>query len=141
MQLTRYDPVREWRKMERDLNKFWNNDWGILPSMRVDVPIDIYEEGNKLIAEISLPNFDKDEVAVSIEYGALEVSANHEENEEDQDKRQYLFRETTNQYYRRITLPGNIKEEKADASFKDGLLKITMEIDNSKKKSRLLSIK
>jgi len=141
MQLTRYDPVRELGKIERDLNKFWDNDWGIASSVGISAPIDVYEEENNLVAEISLPNFNKDEVTVSIEDGILEVSANHEERAEKNDKRHYLFRETTNQYYRRISLPANVKEEKTDASFKNGLLKITMELDNTKKKSRLISIK
>lgn len=142
MQLIQYNPIRDLQRIERDLDKLWDTGWGILPSAGETSATDLYEEDGKLVAAIHLPNFKKEEVKVSVENDALEVSAEHKEKEEDTTKRRYYIRETTNRYFRRITLPEGTKTGKADATFKDGMLKITMpmELPAAEKKSKNLAI-
>jgi len=126
MQLVRYNPQRDIRKMERDLDKFWENGWDLSPDLIDSTTMDLYEEDGKLVAEVSLPNFKKDEIKVTTDDGVLEVSAEHKEKEEKTDKRRYYLRESSNQYLRRVNLPDGVKADKVEAEFKDGLLKVTM---------------
>jgi HSP20 family protein len=132
MQLVRYSPLREMQKMEQDLDKFWQNGWGSLPAFTETSTMDMYEENGNLVAEVSLPNFKKDEVKVTTDEGMLEVSAEHKEEEEKKGKRRYFFRESSNQYLRRVALPEGVKADKADASFKDGVLKVAMPMATQK---------
>lgn len=126
MQLVTYSPGRDLQKIERDLDKFWKNGWGILPSLSDTTSMDLYEEDGKLVAEVSLPTFKKNEIKVSANEGVLEISAEHQEKKEDSAKRHYYFRESSNRYLRRVTLPEGTKTNKIDAEFKDGVLKISM---------------
>lgn len=140
MQLVKYDPLREMQKMERDLGKLWQNGWGLFPTPTETSTMDLYEEDGNLVAEVSLPNFKKSEVKVATDGGVLEVSAEHKEEEEKKGKRNYYFRESSNSYFRRVALPEGVKADKAEASFKDGSLKVTMPM-TTQKKAKAITIK
>jgi len=126
MQLIKYNPFNEIQKIERDLDKVWNGDWSGMSSLTETATMDMYEEDGNLVAEVNLPNFNKSEVRVTTNNGALDISAEHKEKKEEKGKRRYFFRESSNQYFRRVILPEGAKTENIEASFKDGMLKISM---------------
>lgn len=140
MQLVRYNPFREMQKMERDLDNLWQNGWGVFPTLTEASTMDLYEEDGNLVAEVSLPNFKKEEVKVTTDEGVLEVTAEHKEKEEKKGKRQYYFHESSDSYFRRVTLPEGVKADKANASFKDGVLKVTMPV-TAPKKTKTVTVK
>lgn len=142
MQLVKYNPFHDLQKMERDMGKLWENGWNMFPALAETSAMDLYEENGNLVAEVSLPNFKKDEINVVADEGVLEVSAEHKEMKEKKSKRRYFFHESSNQYFRRVTLPEGVKADKVDASFKDGTLKVTMPMAKpSRKKARSVTIK
>lgn len=125
MQLIRYDPFRELQRMQRDLDKFWGGGWG-KPMSTDSYAMDMYEEDGKLVAEVNLPSFRKEEVKVTADNGVLEVTAEHQEKEEKKNKRRYYLRESSDQYSRRIMLPEGADASNVEAAFKNGVLKIMM---------------
>lgn len=128
MQLIKYNPIHELNRMERDMEKFWENGWS-LPGLFTDsTAIDMYEEDGKLIAELALPHFKKDEVKITADNGILEISAEHTEKEEKKNKRRYLLREANSQFLRRVTLPEGAEGDKAEAHFSHGKLTISMPV-------------
>lgn len=139
MQVVKYDPFRDMRKIERDIDKLWGLGLG-LPAIADTSAMDMYEEAGNLIAEVNLPNFKKDEVKVTADQGVLEVSAQHKEKEENKGKRRYYFRESSNQYFRRAALPEGARADKAGASFKDGVLKVTIPM-TTQKKAKAIAVK
>lgn len=140
MPLVRYNPFRDLQKMERDLEKFWGTDWGRWPSFAETTPMDMYEEDGKMVAEVTLPNFVKDEIKVTTDEGVLEVSAEHKEKEEEKGKRRYYMRESSNPYLRRVALPEGVKADKTEAEFRDGVLNITMPTE-PKKEAKKVTVK
>ncbi|MCL4357678.1 Hsp20/alpha crystallin family protein [Patescibacteria group bacterium] len=138
MPIVKYNPVRELQTIQRDLERLWDFDWDVAPSFET-MPFDIYEDDGNLIAETSLPKFKKEEISVTLDSGLLEVKAVHDENVETKDRRYYLH-ESSNSYLRRVSIPENVKLDKAEAEFKDGILKITMPI-GSKSNAKLLPVK
>lgn len=126
MQLVKYQPFKDLRKMERDMDALWDNNWNF-PTLHVDSSaIDMYEEDGQLITEMQLPKFNKDEITINNDNGVLEVSAKHDEKEEKDTKRRYLMHESSSSYYRRVVLPEGADGDKATAEYKDGTLKLTM---------------
>ncbi len=129
MQLAKYNPFRELDKIQKDFERFWEQDFDMSLALPEWSTMDMYEEDGKVIAEFSLPNFAKDEINVTTEKGMLEVSAEHEEKEEEKKKRRYYRRESSNRFWRRVALPEGAQDEHTQAAFKDGVLKVTMPID------------
>ncbi len=126
MKLITYNPVRQINRIERELEEMGKSDWNALPILE-DVPaMDMYEEDGNLVAEVSLPNFDRTEVSVAADDGILEISAEHKQDVKEHLGRLYYFRECRDKYFRRVTLPDGVLIDKAKAMFRDGVLKVSI---------------
>ncbi|MCH5166682.1 MAG: Hsp20 family protein [Erysipelotrichales bacterium] len=95
---------------------------------------DIYEEDELYIIEMDMPGASKQDITLDIENGYLSIT--YKKEEKDVEKK-YIHRERfsyTN--CSRKFYVGDIDEAKVDASFKDGILKISLpkkEKESSKK--------
>lgn len=120
--LTRWDPFAELSALQK---QFFGDDW-MAPFKGINIPTtDVYTKGNQLIVEAHLPNFEQDDINIQVEDGALVVSAQRHEKEEDKDKK-YVVRESSSSFYRRIALPQRADAEKIDAHLDDGVLKVVV---------------
>jgi HSP20 family protein len=90
----------------------------------VNIPTtDVYTKDNELVVEAHLPNFEQKDINIEIENGALVVSAERHEKEEDKGK-QYVVRESSSSFYRRIALPKRADAENIKAHLDEGVLKV-----------------
>jgi len=88
--------------------------------------VETFRRGDKFIIRADLPGLNKDDVKVEIDDGVLAISGERrEEHEEDRDD-YYRSERTYGQFYRALPLPDGIDENKVDASFKDGVLEVTI---------------
>ena len=98
---------------------------------------DIYEKGGDYHIEMDIPGFNKDEISVETKDGYLTITAEKKtENNEDDKEKNYIRRERTYGKYERSFYLGDLDENKIDASFENGMLKITVpkkEVTTSKK--------
>ena len=123
--LVRFDPFEEMRTLQR---QFFGNDWeDSLSSINRLMPAtDVYTKDDKeLIVEAHLPHFDDNDVDIRIDNGALVINAEKHDKEEDK-KKKYVVRESSNSFYKRVQLPEHADEDKIDAHLEDGVLKVTV---------------
>ena len=66
MQLVRLNPSHELRAVEDDLEKVWQRNWSVFPTLTETAPMDLYEQSGKLIAKVALPHFSKDQIDIHI---------------------------------------------------------------------------
>ena len=98
---------------------------------------DIYEKDGKYHIEMDIPGFKKEEISVETKDGYLTITAEKKDevNEDDKEKN-YIRRERTYGKYQRSFYLGDLDEEKIDASFENGMLKIEVpkkeEVDSKK---------
>ena len=134
MQLVKYNPFRELLDTEKEINRLLSRGGSWMPSFTDISTVDMYVEKDKLFIEASLPQFKKDEIKVNATDDGLEISAEHEEKEEKTEKdRQYILRESSQSYLRRLTLPEEANKDEIKCSFKDGKLTITMPVKEQAK--------
>lgn len=120
--LVRWDPFAELSVLQK---QFFGDNW-LSPMKGVNIPTtDVYTKDNGLVVEAHLPNFEQDDIHVEVEDGALIISAERHEKEEDKDKK-YVVRESSSSFYRRIALPKRADSDKIDARLEDGVLKVTV---------------
>jgi HSP20 family protein len=118
--LVRWDPFAELSALQK---QFFNDEW-VSPLKNVSIPTtDVYTKDDNLVVEAHLPNFEQKDINVQVEDGALIVSAERHEKEEDKSKK-YVVRESSSSFYRRIALPKRADAEKIDAHLDDGVLKV-----------------
>lgn len=95
---------------------------------------DIKEKGNNYIIEVDLPGYEKDNIQIEMENGYLKVSAKVENSNEEEEEEKYIHKE---RFYgecsRSFYVGDNVKEEDVKASFKNGILTLTVPKEEQKK--------
>ncbi len=120
--LVRWDPFAELSALQK---QFFGDDW-MAPLKGVNIPTtDVYTKDNQLRVEAHLPNFEPKDVNIQIEDNTLVISADRHEKEEDKDK-QYVVRESSSSFYRRIALPQRADTDKIEAHLDDGVLRVSV---------------
>ncbi len=120
--LVKWDPFAELSALQK---QFFGDDW-ISPLKGVNIPTtDVFTKDNNLVVEAHLPNFEQKDVNIEVENGALVISAERHEKEEDKGK-QYVVRESSSSFYRRIALPKRADADKIEARLDDGVLKVSV---------------
>lgn len=120
--LVKWDPFAELATLQK---QFLGDD--LASTIKgVNIPTtDVYTKDNNLVVEAHLPNFEQKDVNIAVENGALVISAERHEKEEDKDK-QYVVRESSSSFYRRIALPKRADSDNINASLDDGVLNVTV---------------
>jgi len=104
--------------------------------------IETFRRGDKLIVRADLPGLRKEDVKVEVDNGILAISG--ERREENEENRDNLFRSerTYGQFYRAIPLPDGVSGDKCDATFRDGVLEVSLPAPkDQERKSRQIQIK
>lgn len=121
--------------LQSDINQALEDFWRTFqsPAMRAmgtdlledDSPkIDVRDRDRAVEVVAELPGMDEDDVEVSVAEGALIIRGEKESESEEQDE-DYLLRERSFGYIERaVPLPENLELDKAEATFKNGLLTI-----------------
>ena len=103
---------------------------------------DIYEKGGDYHIEMDIPGFNKDEISVETKDGYLTITAEKKtENNEDDKEKNYIRRERTYGKYERSFYLGDLDENKIDASFENGMLKITVPKKEETASKKIIEIK
>ena len=97
--------------------------------------IETFRRGDKLVLRADLPGMRKEDVNVEIEDGILTISG--ERSSEDVDDRDgyYHSERSYGQFQRSLALPEGITSENCDATFKDGVLEVTLPVPKQAEKS------
>ena len=96
---------------------------------------DIKEKGNDYIIEVDLPGYDKENIDIEMDHGYLRITAktNKSIDESDEEERyvhkERYFGECSRSFY----VGENIKEEDIKATFKYGILSLTVPKEQPKK--------
>jgi HSP20 family protein len=89
--------------------------------------VEAVQKGDQFIVRADLPGLKKDDVQVELGENALTIRG--ERREEHQEERDGYFHSEREygQFHRTITLPEGVIAESAQASFRNGVLEITMQ--------------
>ena len=118
--LVKWDPLAELSALQK---QFFGDDW-MSPLKGVNIPTtDVFTQDNNLVIEAHLPNFEQKDISIEVENGALIISVERHEKDEDKGK-QYVIRESSSSFYRRIALPKRADADQIEADLDDGVLKV-----------------
>ena len=97
--------------------------------------VDIIDHDNEIEVQAALPGVKKEDLDVSINNHMITIRASTKEEKKEEGK--YFRREITRgEFQRTLSLPENVDNEQVTASFKDGILKVTIpKTEKSKRKS------
>ncbi|MBI2416291.1 MAG: Hsp20/alpha crystallin family protein [Candidatus Kerfeldbacteria bacterium] len=123
MRITRWNPIAPvlYPNMEDMLQGFPG-----MMSNNFSPALDVYEKDNTIIVETPLPGIDPNRVQISIENDVLSIEGSMEKKSEVDEKDYYRKEVQSGSFHRAVALPSSVDGDKAEASYADGVLKITV---------------
>lgn len=140
MSLIRWSPARDLasfpsdiasmqREMNRMFDSFFRGDPGEefpLASATWRPAVDIAEEDAAFQVRMELPGVAKDDVKITMENNLLTVRGEKKQERESKGTNYHRAERGYGAFQRSFTLPTTVKGERIEASFKDGILNITL---------------
>jgi HSP20 family protein len=104
--------------------------------------MDISETDNEVTISAELPGLEPDDINITLASNTLTISGEKRAEKEQKGERYYRVERTYGSFHRSIPLPEEVNEEKIEASFKRGVLKVKLpKTAEAKKKSKQITIK
>lgn len=88
--------------------------------------IEVAERGGKLVVRADLPGLRKEDVKVEVRDDALCIGGERRQEREEKGKGFWRSERSYGRFYREVPLPEGTDPEQATASFKDGVLEVTV---------------
>jgi HSP20 family protein len=88
--------------------------------------VEVFEREGKLVVRADLPGLTKDNISVDINDDALVIRGERRNEREENEEGYYRSERSYGSFYRRIPLPEGASAEEANATFRNGVLEITM---------------
>ncbi len=120
-------------QMNRLFDEFFEQPFGLSPFSREPAfmgdfapKLDISETDKEIIISAELPGMEPEDIDISLDRKALIISGEKRAEKEEKGKRFYRVERSFGSFHRSIALPNEVDENKIDATFKRGVLKVKL---------------
>lgn len=118
------DIERMFEQMDKGLKSFD-------ASLTQGVPLDLVDDGDSYVITADLPGYEKDDIDVRLSGTTLKIHAERDTENESGDS-EYVRRERSRESVSRsVRLPESVVEGETDASYKNGVLTVTLSKQSS----------
>jgi HSP20 family protein len=126
----------------RRLRPIWGERWWPTKTPEVSIPaVDLYEEKDEIVAKVDLPGLEKDNIEVNISDHLLTVKGEKKREEETKEADYYRSERSYGSFTRTVDLPKEVQVDKAQASFKNGVLMVRLpKTEEAKKKETKVKV-
>lgn len=132
MALVKYNPLRELRSMQDQMNRLLNLSWNHdLPGEDIkegiwQPAVDIYETGDSIVIKAELPDVDQKDIDVRIEDNTLILRGERKHEDEVKKENYHRIERYFGTFQRSFTLPATINQDLVEANCEKGVLTITL---------------
>ena len=129
MQLVRWDPFQDLVAMSNRLNRTLNdpNTPRVEDSFGAWVPpVDIFERQDHLVIRAEVPGVGMEDMDVRIENGVLTLHGERKQTTEIKEENAYRMERIYGTFTRSFSLPTTVDATKVTATYKDGVLEVTV---------------
>jgi len=89
-------------------------------------PMDVYEDKDNLVVRAELPGMKKEDIEISLHQGSLVISGERKLESEDEDGDSSRSERFFGRFQRALELPKPVDATAVSASYKDGILTVTL---------------
>ncbi len=128
MNLVRWEPFADLRYM---MDKAFEDTVRPVPLRRgfseiPSVPLDMYQTADDVVVKATIPGINPEDVDITITGDVLTIKGENKVEEEKKNT-DYFYRERgVGSFTRTINLPADLQTDKADASFENGVLTLSI---------------
>ena len=129
--LTRWEPAREMMTLREAMDRLFDDAFTRPLSVRdgwtmVSPAIDMYQTDNEVVVKASIPGLKAEDVQINVSGDVLTLKGEVKQEEERKDKAWHIREHRFGSFERSIALPTDVKSDKAEAMFENGILTITL---------------
>lgn len=142
--LSTFDPVEQLSHLREEVNRLFQSPFeGLTQAFNTWSPaVDLYEDKDNVVVKAELPGMKKEEIEVSLREGMLTISGERKIEREEGKGETYRSERFFGRFQRSVMLPSAVDEAKVNASYKDGILTITLpKSEEAKPKQIAVSVK
>jgi len=104
--------------------------------------VDITEEDNNVVVAAELPGLDQKDIDVTVTRDSLRIAGQKHHEEKEEERGYYRHEISCGSFDRIIDLPTEVDEEKAEAEFSKGVLKVKLpKSEQAKPKHKKIKVK
>jgi len=132
MAIVKFDPFKELYSMRSQMDRIFDTllrgeESEQLMGKGLWAPaVDIYETENEIVLKAELPGVDKDDLEVKVENNTLILKGEKRQETEIKKENYHRAERIYGQFQRIFTLPDTVDTDKIKASFKSGILTLTL---------------
>jgi HSP20 family protein len=129
MTLVRWDPFRELVAMSHRLNRTLNDPYTPRTEDSFGAwapPVDIFERQDHLVIRAEVPGVQKDDMDVRIENGVLTLHGERKQETDVTEENAHRMERVYGAFTRSFALPTTVDATKVTATYKDGVLEVTV---------------
>jgi HSP20 family protein len=127
--MDRWNPFREMLALREAMDRMFDDSFirSTMSSGRVaGFPIDLAETDQGFLLRATLPGVRPEDVQITIHGETLTIRAESKAQEERKEENWLIREQRSGQYQRLISLPAPVNPDQAEATFKDGILELTL---------------
>jgi HSP20 family protein len=142
-ELTIWRPFRELERMRREMDRLWDSFFEERPRRRVEevgewLPsLDLSETKNDLVVKAELPGIDPKDIDISLANDVLTIKGEKKQEREEKEEDYHLIERSYGAFTRSIRLPREVQSDKINASYKNGILRVTLPKSEEAKKKEI----
>jgi HSP20 family protein len=132
MAITRWRPFRGMVSIQDEMNKLFDDFFG-RPLVRTEwtegvwsPTVDVSEDKDNVIIKAEMPGVSKDDVRISVQDNVLTLKGEKKQEKEENDKNYHRIERSYGSFCRSFQLPTTVKTDKIKASYKGGVLSVTL---------------
>jgi HSP20 family protein len=145
MALIRWEPARELRSMQNDMNRLFGTFFdstapgnGAPAPVRRWVPaMDIVDSGDQFVLKADLPGLSDGDVNVELDDNVLRISGERKSEHEDRKDGFYRVERSFGRFSRTLTLPEGISADGIQATFDNGVLEVHIQKPEQRKPQKV----
>jgi HSP20 family protein len=132
MAITRWRPFRDMVSIQDEMNKLFDDFFGrplVRPGWTEGVwspSVDVSEDKDNVIIKAEMPGVSKDDVKISVQDNVLTLKGEKKQEKEEKDKNYHRIERSYGSFCRSFQLPTTVKTDKIKASYKGGVLSVTL---------------
>jgi HSP20 family protein len=130
-ELSTWSPFDRLSSLRDEMNRLFDTSF---PSFGRDAglfsgwspPLDVYQDKDNVFVKAELPGMTKDEIDISLQDDALVISGERKHEKESKEGEAFRSERYFGRFHRSVTLPTRVDGEKVKATYKDGILTVTL---------------
>jgi HSP20 family protein len=119
--------------MQREMNKMFNNffrggvqdDGDLIPSAWTPA-VDVAEHESEYIVKVELPGVAREDVKITMQENILTIRGEKKAEKEAHEPNFHRVERSYGSFQRSFTLPTHVKNDRIEASYRDGILTVTL---------------